>query len=154
MTKLVMIIPTPSPPLATAGGFALSDSEKAEALADSLEARSQPVNDPSKPAVIDVVNEAVRAYSFSPASQPKPTNSTEVQDAIRALKVGEVPGPNGTPNENALLINAPAYSSYDGLRVPGLEVRRSLPYQATAGVSVRVPSHCYQCKCTNAHRVI
>jgi hypothetical protein len=41
----------------------ISDSEKAEALADSLEAQFQPVNDPSVPAVIEVVNEAMRAYS-------------------------------------------------------------------------------------------
>jgi hypothetical protein len=38
MTKRVMRVPTPSPPLVTPGGLALSDSEKAEALADSLEA--------------------------------------------------------------------------------------------------------------------
>jgi archaellum component FlaG (FlaF/FlaG flagellin family) len=42
------------------GGLALSDSEKAEALADSLEAQFQPVNDPSDPAVIEMVSEAMR----------------------------------------------------------------------------------------------
>ena len=57
------------------------------------------MNDPLKPAVTEVVNEAVRAYSFSPASETKPPNPTEVQDAIRALKVGKVPGPNGIKNE-------------------------------------------------------
>ena len=40
-----MKIPTPSPPLVTPGGIALSVSEKAEALADSLEDQFQPVND-------------------------------------------------------------------------------------------------------------
>jgi len=35
MSRRVMRIPTPSPPLVTPGGLALSDSEKAEALADS-----------------------------------------------------------------------------------------------------------------------
>jgi hypothetical protein len=44
------------------GGLALSDSEKAEALADSLEAQFQPVKDPSSTAVTEVVNEAMRAY--------------------------------------------------------------------------------------------
>jgi hypothetical protein len=39
MTKWVMQVPTPSPPLPVPGGLALSDSEKAEALADSLEAQ-------------------------------------------------------------------------------------------------------------------
>jgi len=66
MTRRVMSIPTPSPPLTTVGGLVLSDSEKAEALADSLEAPFQPVNDPSKPAVTDVVNSAVRTTLFLP----------------------------------------------------------------------------------------
>jgi hypothetical protein len=36
ITRRLMRIPTPSPPLITPGGTALSDPEKAEALADSL----------------------------------------------------------------------------------------------------------------------
>jgi hypothetical protein len=56
-----MRIPTPSPPLVTPGRLALSDFEKAEALADSLEAQYQPVNDPSVPVVIEDFNEAMRA---------------------------------------------------------------------------------------------
>jgi hypothetical protein len=47
LTKRVIRVPTPSPPFLVPGGLALSDSEKAEALADSLEAQFQPVNDPS-----------------------------------------------------------------------------------------------------------
>ena len=70
MTRRVMRIPTPSPPLVTPGGLALLVSEKAEALTDSLEAQFQPVNDP---AVIEV-NAAKRAYSFAPASEPNLTN--------------------------------------------------------------------------------
>ena len=93
-----MRIPTPSPPLVTPGGLALSDSEKAEALADSLASQFQPVNDPSVPAVIEVVNKAMRAYSFVPASEPKFTNPKEVEDAIRGLKVGKAQGPDGIPN--------------------------------------------------------
>jgi archaellum component FlaG (FlaF/FlaG flagellin family) len=60
-----MRISIPSPLLVAPGELALSDSEKAEALADSLEAQFQPVNDPSVPAVIEVVNEAMHAYSRS-----------------------------------------------------------------------------------------
>jgi len=41
------------------GGLALYDSEKAEALADSLKAQFQPVKDPLVPAVIEVVNETM-----------------------------------------------------------------------------------------------
>jgi hypothetical protein len=98
MTRRVMRIPTPSPPLFTTGGIALCDSEKAEALADSLESQFQPVNAPSDPAVTENVTEALQAYSYAPASEPKLTNPMEVQDAIRGLKVAKSPGPNGLPN--------------------------------------------------------
>ena len=48
-------------PLVTPGGIAISDSEKAEALADNLEAQFQPVTDPSVPAVIEMVDVALRS---------------------------------------------------------------------------------------------
>jgi endonuclease/exonuclease/phosphatase family metal-dependent hydrolase len=99
MTKRVMRIPTPSPPLVTPGGLALSDSEKAEALADSLEAQFQPVSDPSVPAVVEVVNGGDASIRFAPAREPKLTNPMEVQDAIRGLKVGKAPRPDGIPNK-------------------------------------------------------
>ena len=63
-------MPTPSPPLVTPGRFSLSDSEKGEALVDSLEAQFQLVNDPSDPAVIEMVDEALQAYSFSLQASP------------------------------------------------------------------------------------
>ena len=88
---------TPPPPV-TPGGPAHSDREKAEALADSLEAQFQPVSVPSDPATIEVVDVALRAYSFAPASEPKLTNPDEVQEAIRGLKLGKAPGPDGIPN--------------------------------------------------------
>ena len=90
-------VPTPSPPDHTRG-LALSDAEKAEALADSLEAQFQPVTVPSVPAVIEMVNVKLESYLQTPASEPALTNPVEVQDAIRGLKVGKVPGPNGIPN--------------------------------------------------------
>ena len=40
----------------------------------------------------------MRACSFASANEPKISNFTEVQDAIRGLKVGKGPGPNGIPN--------------------------------------------------------
>jgi hypothetical protein len=42
--------------MVTPGGIAISDSEKAEDLADNLETQFQPVTDPSVPGVIDTVN--------------------------------------------------------------------------------------------------
>ena len=58
-------------PLVTPGGIALSDSEKAEALADNLEAQFQPVTNPSFPAVIEIVDVVLRSYVMTPASEPK-----------------------------------------------------------------------------------
>jgi len=46
----------------------MRDSEKAEALADNLEAQFQQVTDPSVPAVIEMIDVAMRAYFISPAS--------------------------------------------------------------------------------------
>jgi hypothetical protein len=97
MTKRVMKVPTPSPPLVTPGGIALSDSEKAEALADNLETQFQPLTDPSVPAVIEMVDVALRSYLLTPASEPKLTIPDEVQEAIRGLKVCKAPSPNGIP---------------------------------------------------------
>ena len=80
-------------PLVTPGGIALSDSEKAEAHADSLETQFQPVTDPSVPTVIEMVDVALRSYFLNPASEPDLTNSDEVQEAIRGLKVNKTPAP-------------------------------------------------------------
>ena len=85
-------------PLITPGGLALSDAEKAEALADNLEAQFRPVTAHSVPAVIEMVNVELESYLQTPASEPTLTNPVEVQDAIRGLKVGKAPGPNGIPN--------------------------------------------------------
>jgi hypothetical protein len=79
-------------------GESLSQTEKAEALADSLETQFQPVTDPSVPAVIEMVDVALRSYFTTPSSEPKLANPEEVQDAIRCLKVSKAPGPNGIPN--------------------------------------------------------
>ena len=50
--------------LVTPVGLALSESEKAEALADSLKAQFQPVTVPSFPAVIEMVDVALPANKF------------------------------------------------------------------------------------------
>jgi len=85
-------------PLVTPGGIALSDSEKAEALADSLETQFQPVTDPSVPAVIEKVDVELRSYFMAPVSEHKLINPEEVQKAIRSQKVSKAPGPNDIPN--------------------------------------------------------
>jgi hypothetical protein len=72
MIRRVMRVPTTSPSMVTLWGIALSDSEKAEAIADSLETQFQPVTDPSVPAV-EMFGLALRFYFLTPASEPKLT---------------------------------------------------------------------------------
>ena len=98
MTKRLMRYPTTSPPLVTSGGFALSNTDNAEALADHLETQFQLVTDPSVPAVIEMVDVALRSYFLSSASEPQLTTPDEVQKAIRCLKVSKAPGSNGIPD--------------------------------------------------------
>ena len=98
MTKRVKRVPTPSPPLVTPRGLALSDSEKAEFLAYNLEAQFQPVTVPSVPAVIEMVDVALESYLQTPASETKLTKPDEVQEVIRGLMVGKAPVHNGIPN--------------------------------------------------------
>jgi len=97
MTKRVMRVPTPSSSLITRGE-SLSDSEKAEALADNLEAQFQPVTDPSVPAVIEMFDVALRSYFMTPAREPNLTISEEVQEANRGLSVSKALGPSGITN--------------------------------------------------------
>jgi hypothetical protein len=59
---------------------------------------TQAVPHPSDLAVIKMVGEALQAYPYAPASEPKLTNPAEVQDVIRGLKASKAPGPNGIPN--------------------------------------------------------
>jgi hypothetical protein len=74
--KRVMRVPTPSPPW-SARGESLSETEKAEALADTLETQFQLVTDPSVPAVIEMFDVALRSYFLTPSSEPKLTNPDE-----------------------------------------------------------------------------
>jgi hypothetical protein len=97
MTKKVMRVPTPSPPLVNPVGIDLSHTEKPEALADSLETQFQPATVSSVPAVIEMVDVTLESYFQTPASEPNLTNPDEVQESIRSLKVGKAPGSNGIP---------------------------------------------------------
>jgi len=46
----------------------------------------------------------MRAHLYEPASEPKLTNPREIQEAIRGLKFGKAPGPDGIPNRALKLL--------------------------------------------------
>lgn len=76
------------------GGTALSDCEKAKALADSLAAKFQPVIDPPNTAVIRLV---MWVWSILLCTR-KQAHVNEPLKAIRSLKVGKAPGHNCVQN--------------------------------------------------------
>jgi hypothetical protein len=82
----------------TPWGIDLSDSEKTEALADILENQFRPVTDPPFPAVIGIVDVALRYFFMTPASEAKLSKPQEVHEAISVLKVNKAHGPNGIAN--------------------------------------------------------
>jgi len=63
-------------------GELLSQTQKAEALAESLETQFQPVIDTSVPTVIETVDVALRSYFLTPAREHQLTNHGEIQEAI------------------------------------------------------------------------
>jgi hypothetical protein len=79
-------------------GLALSDSEKEEALADSLQTQFQPVDHPTHPAVLEKIIEAMGSSDYAPASEPKLTSPSEVIQATGGIKGGKAPCVNGIPN--------------------------------------------------------
>jgi hypothetical protein len=107
MIKRVMRVIAFTPPRVTLGEIALSDSEKAEVLSDSIEAQFQPVTDPSDPAVIEMVDVALRAYSYAPVSEPMLSNPVKVKDAVRGLEVSKAPDPGRIPNGGFTKVLAP-----------------------------------------------
>jgi len=133
MTKRVMTVPTPSPLLVTTGRLALSDSEKAEALADSLEAQFQPFIVPSVPAVIETVDVALESYLQTLASEPKLTNPDEFREAIRGLKLGKAPGPNGIPNRALKHLPMRRYSYSSKSSMPSYAPITFLQFVSTLG---------------------
>jgi hypothetical protein len=93
MTKEVMRVPTPSPPLVTRGDITFSDSEKAESQAEGLEAKCQLTTYPLVLAFIKMFDLVLRSYFTNPASESKLTNPDEFHKPIWGLMFGRAPGP-------------------------------------------------------------
>ena len=75
-------------------GIPVTDSEKAEALAESRDLVTGD-NEPPDKAVIKMFVDVMRAYSSVPTSETKLTNTVEVEAAICGLKIGRHQGQIG-----------------------------------------------------------
>jgi len=85
-------------PLVTRCGIALSESKKAEALADNLGTQFQPVTDPSVPTFIEMFDVALRSIFLTPASEPNYatlTKSRKPSGVSRSTR----PGPERYPEQ-------------------------------------------------------
>lgn len=69
-------------------------TKKTTARADRLEAQFHPAKDPSHPAVIKIVDLAMRLYQYDLVNEPKLTSLSEASQAIRRLETGKAPSPN------------------------------------------------------------
>jgi hypothetical protein len=58
----------------------------------------QPVKGPLKSSVIEMVTEPMRAYNYTPGSEPKLTSPLEVVQAIKGIWVGKALGSARSPN--------------------------------------------------------
>ena len=86
MPTWVMKLPTTS--ILVQPRVSLSESEKAESLAESLEF----------PPGIEIVVRALWSSFVTLASEPKLTNPDEIHETISVLKAGKATGPNGITN--------------------------------------------------------
>jgi hypothetical protein len=107
MKMRVMRVPTSSPPLKMPERLALSDSEKAEAVVDSLEAQFKPVDDPSEQAWTDMFGEAMRTSEHAPARELSLTTTSEVLQTNRAFQVDKFPGPNSKQEDGRKTSSSP-----------------------------------------------
>lgn len=87
------------PPLETGSGIATTSKEKAEALADSLEAQFLP-HQSRLPVFSNNVEEEVDKFlAIFPSCEPELTTQDELQDEINALKKGKAPGSDQISNK-------------------------------------------------------
>ncbi|CAG2058629.1 unnamed protein product [Timema podura] len=73
MTRNLMRVPAPRPPIVGRKAVANSDKEKADALAEHLEAQFVPTDDPSDRVHIAYVAQVIGAVSYRPLDEPEPT---------------------------------------------------------------------------------
>jgi len=78
-----------------------------------------------------MVEVALSSYFQTPASEPNLTNPDEVHEAIRGLKFGKTPGPNGIPNIR-LEASFPASGIPAGTDIYRNSPRPSLPFLVEA----------------------
>jgi hypothetical protein len=92
-------IPYSASPRSPKGLNTLSESENSEVLADIRNTQFQPITVPSIPAVIEMVDIALRSYFLTHASDPMLINPDAVQEAMKDLKVVKTPRTKGNTEQ-------------------------------------------------------
>ena len=91
----------------------------------------QLVTDASVPAVIEMVDLALRSYLMIPASEPKLTKPEEVQEAMRGLKVTKAPSPSCIPNRALKHPHSEPYPSWSRFSMRSSSPISSLKHRST-----------------------
>lgn len=102
MTKSLLRLPQPNPPLHGRNGMAYTDKAKSEAMADTLESTFQPNDDPSDIDHIELVEKGVGDFmadnTHSPIEDDARCTPKEVISLIQKLKNKKAPGMDNIPN--------------------------------------------------------
>nr|CAD7444839.1 unnamed protein product [Timema bartmani] len=140
MTRNLMRVPAPRPPIVGRNGVANSDQEKADALAEHLEAQFVPTDDPSDPVHIGHVAQVIAAVSYRPLDKPEPTEAAEMSRALAALRLNKAPGRDGINNASPYLPPQLTVSGHPSVP-PRLTLSGQSPYlpQLTVSGHLSVP---------------
>ncbi|CAG2055594.1 unnamed protein product [Timema podura] len=95
MTRNLMRVPAPRPPIVDHNRVANFDQEKADALGEHLKAQFVPTDDPSDTVHIAYLAQVIVVVSYRPLDEPEPTQVTEMSLVIVALRQNNAPGRDG-----------------------------------------------------------
>nr|CAD7570349.1 unnamed protein product [Timema californicum] len=95
MTRNLMGIPVPMPPIVGRKGMANSNQEKADSLVKNIETQFVPTDDLSDLMHPTHVAQEIGVFSYKSLDEPEPTEVTEMSWALAALRLNRTSGCDG-----------------------------------------------------------